>query len=85
MIGITIANGGDDIAAYPPAFRTMSRTGIAVTLAVFVISVTLWCLAGFWLVSHKITQVIEPWGQWIVPAVYILIGSTVPERGILGF
>ena len=87
VIGITIANGGDNIAAYTPAFRTMSGTGIAVALAVFVIGVALWCLAGFWLVSHhKITQVVERWGQWIVPAVYILIGLYIFQKGgILGF
>jgi cadmium resistance protein CadD (predicted permease) len=75
VIGVTVANGGDNIAAHIPVFRTISGTGIGVTLAVFVIGVALWCLAGFWFVSHhKITQVVERWGQWIVPAVYILIG-----------
>ena len=41
----------------------------------------------FWLVSHhKITQVIERWGQWIIPAVYILIGLYIfGKAGILGF
>jgi len=87
VIGITIANGGDNLAAYTPVFRTMSGNHIAVTIAVFVIGVVLWCLAGFWLVSHhKITEVIERWGQWIVPAVYILIGLYIFQReGILGF
>jgi cadmium resistance protein CadD (predicted permease) len=87
VIGITIANGGDNIAAYTPVFRTMSGTGITVTLAVFVVGVALWCLAGFWLVSHhKITQVIERWGQWIVPAVFILIGLYICRKGgVLGF
>jgi cadmium resistance transport/sequestration family protein len=87
VIGVTVANGGDNIAAYIPVFRTISGTGIAVTLAVFVIGVALWCLAGFWFVSHhKITQVVERWGQWIVPAVYILIGLYIFEKGgILGF
>jgi cadmium resistance protein CadD (predicted permease) len=87
VIGITIADGGDNIAAYTPVFRTMSGTGITVTLAVFVVGVALWCLAGFWLVSHhKITQVIERWGQWIVPAVFILIGLYIFQKGgVLGF
>jgi cadmium resistance protein CadD (predicted permease) len=87
VIGITIADGGDNIAAYTPVFRTMSGTGITVTLAVFVVGVALWCLAGFWLVSHhKITQVIERWGQWIVPAVFILIGLYICRKGgVLGF
>ena len=87
VIGVTIANGGDNIAAYTPVFRTISGSALAATLAVFVIGVALWCLAAFWLVSHhKITQAIERWGQWIVPAVYILIGLYIFQKaGILGF
>jgi cadmium resistance protein CadD (predicted permease) len=34
VMGVTIANGGDNIAAYTPVFR--------------VIGVALWCVAGFW-------------------------------------
>jgi cadmium resistance protein CadD (predicted permease) len=37
VTGVTVANGGDNIAAYTPVFRTISSTSIAVTLAVFVI------------------------------------------------
>ena len=87
VIGITIANGGDNIAAYTPVFRAIGGSGIAVTLAVFIIGTALWCLAGFWLVSHhKITQMIERWGQWIIPAVFILIGLFIfRKEGILGF
>jgi cadmium resistance protein CadD (predicted permease) len=87
VMGVTIANGGDNIAAYTPVFRTIGGSGIAVTIAVFIIGVALWCLAGFWLVSHRsITQVIERWGQWIVPAVFILIGLYIFQKGgVLGF
>ncbi len=75
VIGITITNDGDNIVAYTPVFCTISGSGITVTLAEFVIGVAPWCLAGFWLVSHhQITQVIERWGQWIVPVVFIRIG-----------
>lgn len=43
-------------------------------------------LAGSWLVSHRsITEVIERWGQWIVPAVFILIGLYIFQKaGVLG-
>jgi hypothetical protein len=41
----------------------------ASTIVVFAIGVAVWCIAGSWLVSqHKITQVIQRWGGWIVPA-----------------
>jgi cadmium resistance protein CadD (predicted permease) len=54
VIGTTIANGGDNLAA--------------------------------WLVSHhKVTQSIGPWGQWIVPVVYILIGFYIFQKaGVFG-
>jgi cadmium resistance protein CadD (predicted permease) len=52
VIGVTIANGGDNIAAYTPVFRTESGSEIAVTLAVFAAGVAIWCAAGSWLVSH---------------------------------
>jgi cadmium resistance transport/sequestration family protein len=87
VIGVTIANGGDNIAAYTPVFRTIGGIDIVLTIVVFIIGVALWCLAGFWLVSHhKITQVIERWGRWIVPAVFILIGLYIFHKsGALGF
>ena len=86
VIGITIANGGDNIAAYTPVFRAIGGSGIAVTLVVFIIGTGLWCMTGFWLVSHhKITQLIERWGQWIIPAVFILIGLYIFQKeGIPG-
>jgi cadmium resistance protein CadD (predicted permease) len=81
VIGITIANGGDNLAAYTPVFATISPGAAAVTLAVFAAGVALWCLAGSWLVSHhRITQALQRWGHWIVPAVYILIGLYVFQK-----
>jgi cadmium resistance protein CadD (predicted permease) len=75
VIAITIANGGDNLAAYTPVFATIPAGATAVTIAVFAAGVALWCLAGSWSVSHhNITQAIQRWGHWIIPAVYILIG-----------
>jgi cadmium resistance protein CadD (predicted permease) len=85
VVGITIANGGDNIAAYTPVFRTIGGGDTTVTIIVFSVGVALWCLAGAWLVSHdRITQVIQRWGHWIVPAVFILIGLYVFHKaGVL--
>jgi cadmium resistance protein CadD (predicted permease) len=54
---------------------------------VFALGVALWCAAGSWLVSHrKITQAIERWGHWSVPAVFILIGLYIfYQGGVLDF
>ena len=45
-----------------------------------------WCLGGSWLGSHKkIIEVIQRFGHWIVPSVYMLIGAVIIiESGILG-
>jgi cadmium resistance protein CadD (predicted permease) len=81
VIAITIANGGDNLAAYTPVFATIPTGATAVTITVFAAGVALWCLAGSWSVSHhNITQAIQRWGHWIVPAVYILIGLYILHK-----
>jgi cadmium resistance protein CadD (predicted permease) len=86
VIGLTIANGGDNVAAYTPLFRTLGAGQIIVTLIVFAVGVAVWCLAGTWLVSHHaITRAIQHWGHWIVPAVFIGIGLYIFYKGgVLG-
>ena len=81
VIGITIANGGDNLAAYTPVFATISTSAAAITLAVFAVGVSVWCLAGSWLVSHhRVTDGLLRWGHWIIPAVYILIGLYIFQK-----
>jgi cadmium resistance protein CadD (predicted permease) len=75
VTALTIANGGDNIAAYTAVFRTSSAGDIAVMLGVFGVGVIFWCAAGSWLVSdRRITQAIQRWSHWIVPAIFIVIG-----------
>ena len=81
VTGLTIANGGDNLAAYTPVFATITAGAAAVTVAVFAAGVTVWCLAGAWLVSHhRITEALHRWGHWIIPAVYILIGLYIFQK-----
>jgi len=81
VMGITIANSGDNLAAYTPVFATSSSGATAVTIAVFAAGVAVWCLAGSWLVSHhKATWAIRHWGHWIVPVVYLLIGFYIFQK-----
>ena len=87
VTAITVANGGDNIAAYTPVFRTMSQANLSITIGVFALGVAAWCLVGAWLVSHrKIADVIQRWGHWIVPSVFILIGIYIFQKaGVFGF
>ena len=78
VTGLTIANGGDNVAAYIPVFRTSSAAAIAVIVAVFMAGVAVWCLASSRLAAHRaVTDAVQRWGYWAVPVVFILIGCYI--------
>jgi cadmium resistance protein CadD (predicted permease) len=85
VIWLTIANGGDNVSVYTPFFRTSSLADIALTIAVFMAGTALYCVAGSrFAAHHAVTRFIERWGQWIVPAVFILIGVYIFHKtGVL--
>lgn len=75
VIGVTFANGGDNISIYTPGFRIMGPADTALTITAFAIGTALWCLAGFLLISHKgLVQTLQRFGRWIVPAVFMGLG-----------
>jgi cadmium resistance protein CadD (predicted permease) len=75
VIGLTVVNGGDNLSAYIPVFRTSSAAEIAVIIAVFLVGVALYCLASIRFAGHRaIIQTMQRWGEWMVPVVFILIG-----------
>jgi len=81
VIGVTFANGGDNISIYTPAFRIMGPRDAALTVAVFAVGTAVWCLAGFLLISHKrLAQVLVRFGRWIVPAVFLGLGLYILHR-----
>jgi cadmium resistance transport/sequestration family protein len=86
VAAVTIANGADNISVYTPMFRTIGVTASLVTVAVFAVLVAAWCVAGSWLGSHKkVIEVVERFGHWIVPAVFMLIGAVIViESGVIG-
>ena len=78
VIGLTIANGGDNVSAYIPVFRTSSAAAITVTVAVFMAGVAVWCLASSRLAAHRaVADAVQRWGHWAVPVVFILIGCYI--------
>jgi len=85
VTALTLANGGDNIAAYTPVFATLGPGAATVTAAVFAAGVAAWCLAGWWLVAHPaIAGAVRRAGPWIVPAVYLLIGLYIFQKtGVL--
>ncbi|REE96688.1 cadmium resistance transporter [Thermomonospora umbrina] len=85
VAGVTIANGADNISVYTPVFRTIGAGPVGATVVVFAAGVAVWCLAASWLGSHRrVIAVIERHGRWIVPAVFIAIGTVIVlESGVL--
>ncbi|MFC7762353.1 cadmium resistance transporter [Catellatospora bangladeshensis] len=85
VAGVTIANGADNIAVYTPVFRTIGAAGSVLTVAVFAVLVAVWCLAGSWLGAHpRVIALIERWGHWLVPGVFIAIGLVILAPLVLG-
>lgn len=78
VTGLTVSNGGDNLAAYSPFFAAGGAGVVTVTIAVFAVGVAVWCLIGSWLVSHhRVAGLIRQRGQWILPAVYLLVAGYV--------
>ena len=50
---VTIANGGDNIGIYIPAFAVHSGAEIGVIAMVFVAMTALWCMLAHWMVNHR--------------------------------
>lgn len=75
VAGITIANGGDNIAIYTPVFRTISTTDAVVTIVVFLVLLALWCLLARTIgTNEKVTEALEKVEHWLVPVVFIGLG-----------
>jgi cadmium resistance transport/sequestration family protein len=75
VAGITIANGGDNIAIYTPVFRTISTTDALVTIAVFLVLLAGWCLLARAIgTNEKVTEALEKVEHWLVPVVFIGLG-----------
>ena len=84
IVGVTIANGADNISIYTPLFRSIGVVDSVITVAVFAVLVAVWCLAGSWLGSRRrVIAVVEHYGRWIVPAVFVVIGAAIlVESGV---
>lgn len=85
IAGITIANGADNISLYTPVFRTISPADTAITIVVFLALVSVWCLFGKLIGTHKaVTETLERIEHWLVPAVFIGLGLFILiESGVI--
>jgi len=78
VAAITIVDGGDDLAAYTPFYATIHSGEIAVSIAVFAVAIAIWCAAGRRISRYKwVGDVIEDYGDWILPVTMMLLGVYV--------
>lgn len=75
---ITIVDGGDDLAAYTPFYATIHTGEIAVSIAVFAVTIAIWCMVGRRISRYKwVADVIDDYGDWILPVTMMLLGVYV--------
>ena len=78
VAGITVANGGDNIAVYVPFFTSAGAGAMAVIVAVFAVLTAVWCATAYALGSRPATvRTIDRWGHVIVPLVFIGLGAAI--------
>jgi cadmium resistance protein CadD (predicted permease) len=75
---VTMANGGDNIAIYTPAFAVSSGGQIAVIAVVFVAMTALWCLIANWMVAHpKLGAPLRRYAHLFAPVILIGLGVAI--------
>ncbi|GAB6856431.1 CadD family cadmium resistance transporter [Microbacterium xylanilyticum] len=85
VIGVTVANGADNIAVYTPLFRALPTADTILTLVVFVVLIGVWLLAGRLIVSHpRVVLKIANIEGWLVPTVFCILGLVIlAKSGVL--
>ena len=75
---ITVANGGDNVGIYVPAFAVQTGSAMILIAMVFVVMTALWCYFAHWLVSHpKVGPPIRNYARLAVPVVLIGLGVLI--------
>jgi cadmium resistance protein CadD (predicted permease) len=84
---VTIANGGDNIAIYIPAFAVHSSAENAVIAMVFVAMTALWCMLAHWMVNHRrFGAPLRRYGHIFAPMVLIGLGLVIIYKaGTMGW
>lgn len=75
---VTIANGGDNIGVYMPAFALHSAAQIAGIAVVFVLMTALWCWLAYRLVGHPLLGApVRRYAHILAPVVLIGLGLAI--------
>jgi cadmium resistance protein CadD (predicted permease) len=84
---VTIANGGDNLGVYIPAFAVHSGSEIGVIAVVFVAMTALWCMLAHWMVNHRrFGAPLRRYGHIFAPLVLIGLGIVIIYKaGTIGW
>jgi cadmium resistance protein CadD (predicted permease) len=75
---VTMANGGDNLGIYVPAFAVRSGRDIAVIALVFVAMTAFWCATAHWMVNHPgLGAPIRKYAPRVAPVVLIALGLLI--------
>jgi cadmium resistance protein CadD (predicted permease) len=75
---VTIANGGDNLGVYIPAFSVHSGGEVALIAVVFVAMTALWCVLAHWMVNHRrLGMYFRRYGHILAPLVLIGLGISI--------
>ncbi|GDY33296.1 cadmium resistance transporter [Gandjariella thermophila] len=78
---LCISVGGDNLSVYVVLFRTQSPVQSALTVAVFLVLLAVWCTAARLVATHKsVLAVLTRVSPWLVPAALVSIGAVILVR-----
>ena len=85
VAGVTVANGGDNIAVYVPLFAGSSTLAEVITLVSIFLGVTaVWCTLAYYLVKHRIiASRLSRVGHIVLPVVLIGLGIYILAEAFL--
>lgn len=82
VAAVTFANGGDNIGVYVPVFATAGIGGMSVYVAVFLVLVAVWVLAGRYFATRPlVARALSRWGHVLMPVVLVGIGLLILIEG----
>lgn len=78
VAAVTVANGSDNLAVYPPLFAAGDVTRMVVIILVLLVMVGVWCLLADRFAEHPVTAApLRKYGPAVMPFVLIGIGLLI--------
>ncbi|MDG6109924.1 cadmium resistance transporter [Dactylosporangium aurantiacum] len=82
VAAVTFANGGDNIGVYVPVFATAGAGGMSVYVAVFLVLVAVWVLAGRYFATRPlVARALSRWGHVLLPVILVGLGLLILVEG----